>query len=469
MALKKGEEVEITIDTTAFKGKGIGRIDGLAVFVPNTAPGDRVKARIIKKKKKYREAKVLEYLEKGPNHTEPRCQHAYVCGGCTYQHIPYDYQLQIKREQVRDHYHRIGELTGIEPKPTIACKHTLYYRNKMEYSFGDRRWLTQQEVDSDEFVDDQAFTAGLHAPGRFDKILNLNECHLQDLISFQIMDYTRDFAQNNGITPYNTHEHSGYLRNLVIRTADHTDDLMVNLVTRTDDAATINKISDALLEQFPRITTIVNNINDKRNPTAVGRYENIIYGSGYITDYIGDYKYVLHANSFFQTNTSQAEKLYNKALEYANIQPDETAFDLYCGVGSISLAASSAARKVVGIEIEKVAVKNARTNVEQNNVDNVEIVQGDLKDTFNDDFISSYGKPDVLFTDPPRAGMHEDVVRQLCELKIPRIVYISCDSSTMARDIKKLNEVYEIEEVQPVDMFPQTYHIETVASLRLRQ
>lgn len=469
MKLKKGAEVELDIESTAFKGKGVAKVDGLAVFVPNTAPGDRVKARIIKKKKNYREAKLLEVLESGPNRIEPRCRHARNCGGCSWQHIDYDHQLEFKKEHVRDHMQRIGGLAELQINDTIGCDQSFYYRNKMEYSIGHKRWLSREEINRDEFVSDRCFAAGLHAPGRFDKILNLEECHLQAPVSYDILDFVRSWCIEHEVDPYNTIEHEGFMRNVVIRNAHHTDDLMVNLVTYKDDPDLMRRLSDALLEAFPQITTIINNINDRKNPTAVGRYEKVLYGPGYITDKIGPYHFTIDANAFFQTNTPQAERLYEVAKDFADLAPGDIIYDLYCGVGTLSLFLSDRAQQVVGIELEEVAIRNARKNAEENGVDNVAFVEGDMKDVFTADITEKYGRPDCLITDPPRSGMHPDVVERLNELKVPKLVYVSCNSATMARDLKELDKGYDILEVQPVDMFPQTYHIETVAKLRLRE
>ncbi|NGP87938.1 23S rRNA (uracil(1939)-C(5))-methyltransferase RlmD [Fodinibius halophilus] len=468
MALKKGQDIELDIDDAAYKGKGIGKIDGLAVFVPNTTPGDRIKARILKKKKSYAEAKLLEVLEKGPYRIDPKCQHAKNCGGCSWQHVSYEHQKEFKRDQVRDHIHRIGGLTDLEVNPIIGCDLPFYYRNKMEYSIGHKRWLSQEEVNRDEYVDDRCFAVGLHAPGRFDKILNINECHLQDPISYKIMDFFRQWCVENNIAPFNRIDHKGFMRNLIIRKAYYTDDLMVNIVTYQDDQGLIEPLAEALLKEFPEITTIINNVNDTKSPTSEGRYEKIIHGPGYITDKIGDYRFNIDANAFFQTNTPQAEQLYKIVKDFAGIRDNDIIYDLYCGVGTLTIYLSDKAKKVVGIELEEVAIRNAQKNAEKNNIDNVSFVKGDMKDVFTEEISDRYGDPNCLVTDPPRAGMHPDVVERLIELKVPKIVYVSCNSSTMARDLKKLNEVYEIQDIQPVDMFPQTYHIETVAKLRLR-
>lgn len=469
MALKKGQEVELEIESAAYKGKGLAKVDGLAVFVPNTAPGDKVKARIIKKKKSYREAKLLEVLEESEHRIEPKCRHAKECGGCNWQHVSYEHQLKFKQEQVRDHMHRIGGLTHLKVNPTVGCDDIFYYRNKMEYSIGHKRWLSREEINKDEFVSDRCFAAGLHAPGRFDKILNIQECHLQHPVSYKILDFVRTYCRKQDIQPYNTIDNEGFMRNVVVRNSYHTDDLMVNLVTFKDEEDTIQALSDAVLDAFPEITTLVVNINDTKSPTAVGRYEKVMFGPGYITDYIGPYHFNIHANAFFQTNTQQAEKLYNIARDFADIQPEEVVYDLYCGVGTLSLYLSEQANKIIGVEVVDVAIENALQNAKENEVKNVDFVLGDMKDEFNRSMITEHGKPDCIITDPPRSGMHPDVVERLKELEVPKIVYVSCNSSTMARDLKELNKVYDILEVQPVDMFPQTYHIETVANLRLRE
>jgi 23S rRNA (uracil1939-C5)-methyltransferase len=468
MALKKGQEVELDIIDAAFKGKGLAKVDGLAVFVHGTTPGDKVKARIIKKKKKHREAKLLEIIEPSPHRIEPKCQHAKVCGGCSWQHIPYSKQIEFKTQQVRDHIERIGGLSGSIVKEGVGTEQEFYYRNKMEYSISARRWLTEDEIQSDEYVDDSAFAAGLHAPGRFDKILNLKECHLQVPESFQILDFVRSYCIEQGITPYDTFENSGFMRHVMIRNSFHTDDFMVNLVTYQDDQSVMKKMASALLEEFPFITTIVNNVNDTKSPTAVGRFEHILYGPGYIVDEIGEFSFKIHPNAFFQTNTEQAETLYEIARSYAELKEGDIVYDLYCGVGTLSLFMSGPAKHVLGIELVDIAVENARFNAKENGVENASFIKGDMKDVFTQKVVDEFGAPNVLITDPPRAGMHPDVVERLCELKVPRIVYVSCNSSTMARDLKELNKVYDVEEVQPVDMFPQTYHIEAVAKLKLR-
>ena len=350
-------------------------------------------------------------------------------------------------------------------QPVIRCDREFYYRNKMEYSFATRRWLTEAEINRDDYVDDSGFAAGLHAPGRFDKILNLNECHLQDPVSFRILDFVRNYCITHQIPAFNNRENTGFMRHLVIRNSHYTDHLMVNLVTYKDDRELTGSLKDVLLDEFPEITTIVNNVNDQPNPTAIGRFGNVLHGPGFIVDRIGNHSFKIHANAFFQTNTDQAEKLYKVARDFAETANGGHLFDLYCGVGTLSLFMADKASRVTGIEVVDVAVENARLNAKENGVDNVEFVLGDMKDTFNEQFLKVNGMPDCVITDPPRSGMHPHVVEQLCRLQTKRLVYVSCNPSTMARDLKILKEFYRVETVQPVDMFPQTYHIEAVAKL----
>ncbi|NBC67365.1 MAG: 23S rRNA (uracil(1939)-C(5))-methyltransferase RlmD [Bacteroidetes bacterium] len=465
MLLKKGQVVDLKIESTAFKGKGIAKHDGIAVFVPGTAPGDLVEARIIKRKKSYREAKVLEIKDPSPIRVEPVCGHADTCGGCTWQHIPYKKQLEFKEQHVRDHMERIAELDPDIVETIIGCDEDLYYRNKMEYSFGTRRWLTDEEIQADKYIDDSGFAAGLHAPGRYDKILDLKECHLQNPISYNLLDFVRSYCKENSIPAFDTHEKTGFMRHLVIRTSFHTDDIMVNMVTYKDDPEIMNAMSEALLNEFPGITTIINNVNDQPNPTAVGRYEKVLHGPGYIVDKIGQHSFKIDANAFFQTNTQQAEKLYSVAKKFADLKAGTNLFDLYCGVGTLTLFMADSVDTSIGIELVEVAVENAIQNARENSVDNVEFVLGDMKDTFNERFLEKHGRPDCIITDPPRSGMHPDVVKELSDLAVDTLVYVSCNPSTMARDLKELKNVYNIERVQPVDMFPQTYHIEAVARL----
>lgn len=468
MAVKKRGIYELTIEEAAYEGKGFGKIGDLAVFVKNTAPGDRVKVRIGRKRKNYAEGHLLEILEAGASRIPAKCQHADLCGGCTWQHVTYEEQLRFKTRHVRDHLHRIGGLRELEPKAALPSDDQYGYRNKMEYTFGNRRWLTDEEIQNQDAISNKDFATGMHIPGRFDRILNLQECHLQPEFSYQIMDFVRTWALERSILPYDPHQKTGFFRNVMIKNAVHTGDVMVNLVTNAENDDILTELTADLCWAFPLITTVVNNINDTPSPTSEGRIEKTYFGSGYITEYIGKFAFRINANTFFQTNTRQAEQLYKVAARYADIQPGEKVFDLYCGVGSLTLFLSEFADHIIGVELSEASVAKARENAALNKVSNCSFVSGDMKDTFGDDFLAQHGLPDVLITDPPRAGMHPDVVDRLAALRIPKLVYVSCNSATLARDLAVLAASYHIEEIQPVDMFPQTYHIETVAKLRAK-
>ena len=463
---KKGQIVTLTIRSTAYEGKGIGFVEDKICFVKHTAPGDVIRARITRRKKTFLEAICLEILEASPLRIPPRCRHAGICGGCNWQHVSYKDQLQFKQQHVEEHLKHIGGFTDLSMHPILACEEPFYYRNKMEYSFGDRRWLTAAEIASEEYVSNEELSLGLHVPGRYDKILNLLECHLQDERSLQIMQACRAYCLEHGFEPYNVISHQGWLRHLVIRNALTSDQWLVNIVTYYEHEA-IHGLIQHLIERFPFITTVVESVNDTWSPVAVGTQERIHYGKGFITDHIADFSFDIHPTTFFQTNTPQAEKLFNLAIELADIQGG-TVYDLYCGVGTISLFASKKAERVIGIELNPQSIQNARINAKNNHIENTYFEVGDAKDVFNPHLVNTYGKPDILITDPPRAGMHPDVIAQIQALRVPKIVYISCNSATMARDLKTLESTHQLMHIQPVDMFPQTYHIETVAMLTLR-
>ncbi len=467
-SVKKGRELELDITAAAFEGKGLGRVSDYVVFVNNTAPGDRVRVCITKKQKKHAEGNLLEILSPSPERITPKCRHANICGGCSWQHIPYDRELSYKSDHVADHFKRIGGFHDLKIDPVIGAPDSFYYRNKMEYTFGDRRWLTDSEVCSDKPIPDKNFALGLHVPGRFDRILNLEECHLQDPVSFRILDTIRRHAREHNIPPYNSRKHTGFLRNLIIRNGLHTGDLIVNLVTRTNDETTLKPLADDLLGHFPEITTIVNTINDTRSPSSEGRYRKVYYGPGYIHEHLGPYRFRIDPGTFFQTNTRQAETLYKLVLELLGSGTIPAIYDLYCGAGTLTLYLSRKANMVTGIELDAATVQKARENAAFNQVEHVVFEQGDMKDIFNDTMIDRHGRPDIIVTDPPRAGMHANVIEQIKKLAPGKLIYISCNSATQARDVALLADRYEVERIQPIDMFPRTYHIESVAVLRLR-
>jgi 23S rRNA (uracil1939-C5)-methyltransferase len=472
--MKKGENLELTITDYAFEGRGISKIskDGdekkYVVFVNGAYPGDKVVAQLRRIKKSYAEANRIEILEPSNDRVEPRCKYFGVCGGCKQQDLDYSVQLKYKQDQVKDVFERIGGFNDLSMEEIIPSDKIYYYRNKMEFSFAAKRWLSPEEIQNKDDIHDQYFALGLHIPRIFDKVLDIDECFLQSETSTKVLNFTRDFFKSRNVEPYSTKTHTGYLRNLAIRQAENTDDLMVNLVTSEERDELFQEFTDQLLEAVPEITTVVNNINLKKAQVAVGDYEKVFFGEGLIYDVIEDHKFRISANSFFQTNTAQGEKLYRTALEYADFNGDEVVYDLYCGAGTISIYVSDYVKKVTGFESVESAIEDANINKDLNGIDNTEFITADLNKSFtylvND---KNLEKPDVIIADPPRSGMNPKTVRDILRLKPEKIVYVSCNPATQARDIKLLCEEneYQLVKLRPVDMFPHTYHIENVALL----
>ena len=465
--MKRGDIVELEISSPAFEGSAVGRIDNLVVFVPYAVPGDRIRVRITKKKRKFAEAVIEEILVHSGDRTDPRCRHFGTCGGCTLQNARYEKQLEYKQLQVTALMERIGGFRDINVEPVLSSRQQFEYRNKMEFTFGASRWLTAEEIASGEKFS-RDFALGLHVPKRFDRILDLTECHLQDQVSMKILDLCRNTAVTRGWLPYNVVDHTGYLRNLIIRRGINTGDLMVNLVTTARDPEKIEFLCKELLDKVPSITTILNCINSGPNPTAMEE-EIILHGDGMLSDRIGDTTYRISPFSFFQPNTSQAELLFSTIRDAASLAETETLYDLYCGLGAISLYLSGMVKKVIGVETHSRSVELARQNAEMNNAGNCIFYDMDVLNALEDDFIAENGKPDIVILDPPRAGLHPKALSGLLKTAPERIVYTSCNPATQARDLNLLGESYDLVSVQPVDMFPQTWHIESVATLHKRK
>jgi len=471
----QGDILELTIDSSGFEGTSIARYEGMVVFVEGAVAGDVVRARIFRTKKKHLEAKVVEVLQPSPNRTTPRCKYFGTCGGCRWQHVQYESQLAFKQQHVVDALERIGGFKGVPVLPIIPSKEIYFYRNKLEFSFGDRPWLETPPQDSP--IEGRgnmtgAMALGFHIPQRYDKILDIDECHLQSELSNGILNAVKSFAIAHSLPAYTSEPQSGYLRNLVIREGKNTGDVMVNLVTFDDRPDVMRELTAELTKSFPEIVAVVNNITSKLANIAVGEMEKVYYGSGVFTEKIGEYLFHLSANSFFQTNTRQAETLYAVTKEFAELNPRDVVYDLYCGTGAISLYVSGAVKQVVGIELIESSIINARMNAEVNGILNCEFIAGDLKDLLTKDVAwkGKYAKPDMLIIDPPRSGMHPKAVDEIGVMKIPKIVYVSCNPATLARDLQLLSPFgYSIEKVQPIDMFPHTYHIESVAKLTLHE
>ncbi len=469
--LKRGDQVELEITGSAFEGKSIARLQGLVVFVEGGVPGDLVTAEISKTKKNLVEARLLHLLRPSPLRTKPRCVHFGTCGGCKWQHVDYKGQLQFKQQHVVDSFERIGGFVNPPIQPIIAAPEIFFYRNKMEFSFSNQEWQVLPPSDQSRTAPPNSETyLGLHVPQRYDKILDLKECHLQSEVSNDVLTFTRSFARETKSPVYSTETDSGYLRFLVVRQSKRTNEIMVNLVTRTDDPTFMKSYAERLKREVPQVTTIVNTLNTKRAQIAFGEQERIYLGDGVIRELLGNRTFIISAGSFFQTNTAQAERLFATARDCADLKPSDLVFDLYSGTGSIALFISSDVKQVVGVESAESAIKDAERNAVVNNVTNCKFVLGDIKDrlTRDKDWMTHYHRPDVIILDPPRSGIHTKVIERIIEIAPPRIVYVSCNPATQARDIKLLcAEKYRIAKLQPVDMFPHTFHIENVALLLL--
>lgn len=471
--MNKGDIIQVKIDKYAFEGKGIGRVDienlsgdsepdSFIIFVNGAYPGDLVSAKIKKLKKTYAEAFVEEIITSSPQRVQPRCKYFGTCGGCKQQDLDYAQQVAYKQEQVEDIFKHDGGFENFEIQNILSSENVFYYRNKMEFSFSELQWL---KVIDEKTVINKGFFVGLHVPNNFEKILDIEECYLQSELSTNILNFSREFFKKRSISIYNTRTHLGYLRNLVIRQAQKASDLMINLVTFEENELLMKEYVTAITNKFPEITTVVNNISKKKASIAVGDYEIVYHGSGFIHDKIGEYKFRISANSFFQTNTIQAENLYKIILDYTDLKGNEIIYDLYSGAGTIAIYVSGSAKEVYGFETVESSIYDAKANLEINKVENVSFVQADLYKTFLP-FTSVLPKPDVIILDPPRGGMHSITVKDVLLLKPEKIVYVSCNPSTQARDFKLMVEGgYKLIKTIPVDMFPHTYHIENVALL----
>lgn len=465
--MRKGDEIEIEIEKFADRGKSLARLGGYVVFVNGAVPGDRVKARIIRKKKKYAEARLLEVLSPSALRVPPRCEYFGNCGGCKWQHVDYKAQLDAKHRSVLDALQHQGGYGDVTVRPTIGAEEIFHYRNKMEYSFSAARWLTADEIATGEQFD-TSFALGLHAPGQFSRVLDLNACYLPPPLSINIVNEMRALALKNNWAPWDIRKHVGYLRHLVIRTGARTGEVMVNLVTNGFDDERFAMVQQTLQEKFPEVTTFLNTNHTGLAQVAIGEEARIGFGRGVIHDQIGGFQFEIAPNAFFQTNTVQAEKLYEVVRDFSECTTEDLVYDLYCGAGTISIFMAPHVKHVVGVELVPEAIANAEINAKANGIPNCTFLDGDIKNLFTRDFIASHGKPDLLIVDPPRAGMHAKVVEQIAALRAERFIYVSCNPQTQVRDLQLLSEVYEIEAVQPVDLFPHTYHIENVIKLRAR-
>lgn len=450
----------VTITDIGSEGNAIARIDDMVLFVPGMIPGDIADIQVRKKKKRYMEGVPVTIVQPSPDRIKPPCQHFGVCGGCRWQHLPYEKQLFYKWKQVRDNLTRISHTTIPEIDRIIGSEKEYHYRNKLEFTFSDKKWMTREEVSSGKEIE-AAPALGFHVPGIFDKVIDINECLLLPEPSDKIRNEVRRYALEKGLSFYNLRDHQGFLRNMVIRITT-TGEVMVIMVMAQDEPSVRKQLLDHLAGCFPEITSMWYIINAKKNDSLTDQVPVHYCGNEYITEIMDELKFRVGPKSFYQTNSTQAARLYRITRSFAGLTGSENVYDLYTGTGTIACYLSSGAMNVTGIEYVNEAVADAKLNAAANNITNAEFIAGDMKDIFNEALFHSRGKPDVIITDPPRAGMHEDVVRVILNSGASRIVYVSCNPATQARDIGLLSQSYYVTRVQPVDMFPHTYHVENV-------
>ena len=463
MTLRKGHTVELSIENMAYGGRGVARLDGFVIFVGGTVPGDRILARIYKKKKGYAEAGLMELLEASPDRIDPPCPYAGYCGGCQWQHVAYEKQMAFKREHVREPLERIAGLKDVLVRSLLPSENIFGYRNKMEFSFSDRRWYLPQELPFKEDMED--FALGLHVPGTYQKVIHMEACLLQRRTGNGILKEVGRYVKESGVPVYGLKSHKGFWRYLTLRHSAAFDHWMVNLVTSEEDESIVRPLAERLCGKFPQIKTVVNNINGRKASIAVGEKEKVLVGEGFINDKIGPFTFRVSANSFFQTNTSSALKLYHQVLRYADPKGTEKVLDLYSGTGTIPIFLADRVRSVTGIEISPSATADAHRNALENGAQNCRFLCGDIREK-----LGTIGfVPDLMIIDPPRAGMHKDVLAETMALAPRRIIYVSCNPTTLARDLEMMVENYQLNEIQPVDMFPHTFHIEAVAKLSHRK
>ncbi|MFA1772615.1 23S rRNA (uracil(1939)-C(5))-methyltransferase RlmD [Rufibacter glacialis] len=456
---------QVRVEEMAAEGKCIVRHDNLVVFISDVAPGDVVDVRITKKRKNYLEGVPVHFHAYSEARTQPFCEHFGVCGGCKWQHIPYDTQLFYKQKQVNDNVERIGKITGHEMLPILPSDRVSFYRNKLEYTFSGNAWLTKEQIDSGEELERRAL--GFHIPLRFDKIVDIQHCYLQPAPSNEIRLAVKKYALDHNLPFFDLVRQEGYLRNLIIRTAN-TGDLMVIVQVFQDQMEWLQPLLNHLLQEFPQITSLHYVVNSKGNETFHDLEVVCYHGEPYIHEQMEGLRFRVGPKSFYQTNSEQAYNLYKLTRDFALLNGTETVYDLYTGAGTIANFVARKAAQVVGIEYVASAIEDAKINSQINDITNTHFYAGDMKDVLTHELFARHGRPDVIITDPPRAGMHPDVVTKLLEVKANRIVYVSCNPATQARDLEMLSELYDVVKIQPVDMFPQTYHVESVALLTLR-
>lgn len=469
MRKRKPQQIiaDILVTDYAAEGKSLARHEGKVIFITGAVPGDRVELLITKSKKDWAEARVMRILEAAADRVVPFCKHFGVCGGCKWQMLPYEKQLQYKQKEALQNIARIGKIQPLETLPILGSERATAYRNKLEFTFSNKRYLSNEEISLDQPVQ-QENALGYHAPRIFDKVIDIEECYLMDEVNNSIRNCIREYAKENYLEFYDIREHKGWLRNIIIRYCT-TGDLMVNIVLNHEDEEKRIALLDHVLSKVPAITTLLYTINPKWND-VIYDLEPVVYtGPGYAIEKLGELSFIISPKSFFQTNSRQGKQLYDVVKDFAALTGKETVYDLYCGTGSIGLYLHDVAGKIIGVETVPEAIEDAKKNAELNHIHHAQFFAGDVIKICDDNFFNMNGRPDVVITDPPRAGMHEKMLKKLLDIEVPRIVYVSCNSATQARDLQILSEKYELLKLRPVDMFPHTHHIETVAVLELRK
>lgn len=456
----------VLITGVASEGKAIAKVNEVVTFVPFAVPGDVVNLQVTKKKRSFMEARVIDFVEKSAVRSEPFCEHYGICGGCKWQILPYSEQLKHKQIEVENNLRRIGKVELSEITPILGSAKTTFYRNKLEFTFSNRRWRTYEEMlEEKEF--DTMNAVGFHIPGMFDKVLDINKCWLQDDIQNQIRNEIRLYALKNNLSFFDLRIQEGFLRTMMVRTTS-TGELMIILVFFHEDKTEREKLLQHIADKFPQITSLLYVINSKANDTITDQEVITFKGNDAIFEEMEGLRFKIGPKSFYQTNSEQAYELYKITRNFAELTGDELVYDLYTGTGTIANFVSKNARKVIGIEYVPEAIEDAKVNSALNGIENTLFFAGDMKNVLTEDFIATHGKPDVIITDPPRAGMHDDVIKAILLAEPKRIVYVSCNSATQARDLALLEEKYRVTAVQPVDMFPHTHHVENVVLLQIK-
>jgi len=463
---KKPFYENVKIEDIGAEGKAVARVGDVVVFTKLAIPGDVVDLQVTKKRKRYQEAVVKEFKAYSEDRAEAFCEHFGVCGGCKWQILPYEKQLFYKQKQVQDQLSRIGKMEMPEILPIMGSEKNTFYRNKMEFTFSNKRWLSFEEIESEEEIKDPN-ALGFHVPGLFDKVVNIDKCWLQDDPSNQIRNFIYNYALNEKLSFFDIREQKGFLRTLIIRTTS-TGELMVIVSFFHEDELARKQLLEAVKNEFPGITSLMYVVNTKGNDTITDQEIKVFSGRDYVLEQMEGLQFKIGPKSFYQTNSEQAYELYKVARDFAELKGDEIVYDLYTGTGTIANFVAKKARKVVGIEYVPEAIEDAKLNSELNNIVNTKFFAGDMKDVLNETFISEHGNPEVVITDPPRAGMHTDVVDTILKMEPLKIIYVSCNPATQARDLAMLDSLYQIEKIQPVDMFPHTHHVENVVMLRKR-